>query len=66
MRFKGAIRPPIQLGQRPIMNVEVNREEANDINFWARHVIRMMKDWIKKPFQFDPILDTVIFHAKPT
>ena len=26
-----------EIGERPIMNVEVDREEANDINHWARH-----------------------------
>ena len=51
-----------KIGERPIMNVEVDREEADDINHRVRHVIRMMKDWIKKPFPLDPILNTVIFH----
>ena len=45
------------------MNVEVDKEEANDINHQVRHVVRMMKDWIKKPFPLDPIPDTMIFHA---
>ena len=44
-------------------NVEVDREEGDDINHQARHVVRMTKDWIKKPFPLDPILDTMIFHA---
>ena len=49
------------------MNVEVDGEEADDINHWVRHVIRMKKDWIKKPFPLDPIPDTIIFHehARP-
>ena len=45
------------------MNAEVDREEGDDINHQARHVIRMKKNWIKNPFLFDPILDIVIFHA---
>ncbi len=45
------------------MNTKVDREEGIDINHRARHVVRMTKDWIKKPFQLDPILDMVIFHA---
>ena len=52
-----------KIGERPIMNVEVDREEGDDINHQARHFIRMKKNWIKKPFPLDPILDTVIFHA---
>ena len=52
-----------KIGERPIMNAEVDREEADDINYQVRHVIRMMKDWIKKPFPLDPIPDTLIFHA---
>ena len=54
-----------KIGERPIMNVEVDKEEANDINHWARHVIKMMKDWIKKPFALDPIPDIMIFHTHP-
>lgn len=53
-----------KIGERPIMNVEVDREEGDDINHRARNIIRMMKDWIKKPFQLDPILDTMVFHAQ--
>ena len=45
------------------MNAEVDREEVNDINHQARHVIKMTKDWIKKSFPLDPIPNTVIFHA---
>ena len=52
-----------KIGERFIVNVEVDREEAKDINHRARHVIRMMKDWIKKPFPLDPIPDTIIFHV---
>ena len=52
-----------KIGERPIMNVEVDRKEADDINHQARHVVKMMKDWIKKPFRLDPIPKTMIFHA---
>ena len=52
-----------KIGERPIMNVEVDREEADDINHRARHVNKMMKDWIKKPFALDPIPNKVIFHV---
>ena len=46
------------------MNAKVNSKEANDINHQERHVVKMMKDWIKKPFKLDPICDTMIFHAQ--
>ena len=46
------------------MNVEVDREENDDINHQARHIIKMMLDWIKKPFKLDPILKIVILHAQ--
>ena len=36
-----------KIRERPIMNVEVDREEGNDINHQVRHVIKMTKDWIK-------------------
>ena len=52
-----------KIGERPIMNAEVDREEFDDINHRARHNIRMMKDWIKNYFQIDPIPNTVIFHT---
>ena len=53
-----------KIGERPIMNAKVDREEGDDINHQARHVVRMTKDWIKKPFQLDPIPNTIIFHAQ--
>ena len=52
-----------KIGERPILNVKVDREEGNDINHQARHVIRMTKNWITKYFPLDPIPNTVIFHA---
>ena len=52
-----------KIGERPILNAEVDREEEYDINHRVRHIIRMMKNWIKKPFPLDPIPNTIIFHA---
>lgn len=46
------------------MNDGVDREEGDDINHQVRYVIRMKKDWINKPFQLDPIPDTLIFHTQ--
>ena len=56
-----------KIGEIPILNAKVDREEGDDINHRARHVIRMTKNWIKKPFPLDPISDTMIFyvHAHP-
>ena len=46
------------------MNAEVDREENDDINHQARHVIKKMQDWIKKPFKLDPIPEIVVFNAQ--
>lgn len=46
------------------MNAEVDREEGDDIDHRERHVVRMMREWTKHPFQIDPILDTVVFYAQ--
>ena len=53
-----------KIRERPIMNAEVDREEDDDIDHWERHVIRMMKEWIKQPFPLDPIPETIVFHAQ--
>ena len=53
-----------KIGNRPIINVKVEREENLDINHRVRHIIKMMSNWIKKPFALDPIPKTVIFHAQ--
>lgn len=53
-----------KIGERPIMNVEVDREESFEMNHRVRHVIKMMQDWIKKPFKLDPIPEIVIFHPQ--
>ena len=50
-----------KIGEWPIMNVKVDREENNDINHQARHIIKMTRDWIKKLFQLDSIPKTMIF-----
>ena len=52
-----------KVGERPILNAEIDREEGDDIDHHTRHVIRMTKSWIKKPFPLDPVSETVIFHA---
>lgn len=50
------------------MNVEVHREENDDINHQERHISKMTQDWIRKPFKLDAIPKTVAFHAhaRPT
>ena len=53
-----------KIGEQSIVNVEVDREENDDINHQVRHIIKMTQDWIKKPFKLDPIPETVIFHAQ--
>ena len=53
-----------KIGERPIMNDEVDKEESDDIDHRIGHIIKMMKDWIKKLFQLDPIPNIVIFHAQ--
>ena len=50
-----------KVGERPILNAEIDREEGDDINHRARHIIRITKSWIKKPFPLDPVPDLVIF-----
>ena len=52
-----------KVGERPILNAEIDKEEGDDINHHVRHVIQMTKSSIKKPFPHNPILDIVIFHA---
>ena len=66
-RLKGLLDPLFnidKIGERPIVNVEVDKEENSDVNHGARHIIKMMQDWIKKPFKLDPIPETIIFHAQ--
>lgn len=49
-----------KIGERPIMNVEVDREDNSDINHRVRHIIKLMQDWIKKPFKLDLIHEMII------
>ena len=53
-----------KIGDLPIMNVEVDKEENSDINHRARHVIKLTNDWIKRPLKLKQIPETVIFHAQ--
>ena len=53
-----------KIRERPIVNVEVDREDNFDINHRVRNIIKMTKDKIKKPFKLDPIPETIIFHAQ--
>ena len=46
------------------MNVEIDKEENSDINHKVRHVIKLMKDWIKRAFKHDLIPQMVVFHAQ--
>ena len=41
--------------KHPIRNTKIGREENNDIQHWTRHVIQIMKDWVRKPFYLEPI-----------
>lgn len=52
-----------KINNQPIMNAEINREEKLDINHRARHVIRLTKDWIKRPSKLDLIPQTIVFQA---
>lgn len=35
---------------RPIMNVEIGHEENDNIDHQDRHVVELMREWIRKPF----------------
>ena len=53
---------------QPIMNAQIDKQGSLDINHRVRHVIKLTKDWIKRPFKLDPIPQVVVFHttAHPT
>lgn len=53
-----------KIGDRPVMNVELDKEENLDINHRAQDVINLTNEWIKRPFKLDPIPETVVFHAQ--
>lgn len=57
-----------KIGDRPIMNAEMDNEENSDLNHQDIHVIKLTKDWIKQPFKLDPISQAIVFHtqADPT
>lgn len=44
-----------KIGNKPIMNVEVDKEEIVEINHRERYIVKLTKDWIKRPFKLDPI-----------
>ena len=46
------------------MNAKIDKEENLEINHRARHVIKLMNDWIKRSFKIDPIPEIVIFHVQ--
>lgn len=52
-----------KIGGGTIINVEIDKKENSDINHKARHVIKLTKDWIKRPFKLDSISQAVVFHA---
>lgn len=53
---------------RPIINVEIGRDENDDIDHRGRHVVALAREWIRKPFQMDPIPQVIYFQAttRPT
>ena len=53
-----------RIGDRPIMNVKSKKQEKLDINHRVRHVIKLTKDWIKRPFKLDLIPQVVVFHTQ--
>ena len=53
-----------KIGDKPITNVNIDKEEKLDINHRERRTIKLKKDWIKRPFKLDPIHQIVVFHAQ--
>ena len=53
-----------KIGDQPIMNGKIDKEENLDINYRARNIIKLTKDQIKRPFKLDPIPQIVVFHAQ--
>ena len=45
------------------MNTKIDRDENVDINHRERHIIYLMKEFIKKPFKLDPLPQFIIFQA---
>lgn len=53
-----------KIGDRPIMNAEVDKEENVEINHRERHIIKLINDWIKRHLKIDPFPQIVVFHAQ--
>ena len=53
-----------KIGDQPIMNAKIDKEENLDINHRVGHIIKLTNDWIKRPFKLDPISQMVAFHAQ--
>ena len=45
------------------MNAEIDREESTYINHRARHIIKPIKEWIKRLFMLDLIPQIAVFQA---
>ena len=52
------------IGDGPIMNAKIDKEQNSDIDCKVRNFIKLTKDWIKRPFKLDPIPQMVFFHAQ--
>ena len=46
------------------MDAKIDKEENLDINHRARHVIKLTKNWIKRPFKLDLIPQVFVFHSQ--
>ena len=53
-----------KISDPPIMNAEIDKEENSNINHRAKFFIKLIKDWIKRPFKLDLIPQVVVFHTK--
>ena len=47
----------------PIMIVDIDRKENEDLNHRARHIIQLTKEWIKRLFKLDLISQTIVFQS---
>ena len=45
------------------MNAEIDKNKKIDINYRVRHIIQLTRNWIKKPFNLDPVEETLTFQA---
>ena len=46
---------------REIMNAKIDRNENLDINNRASYIIYITREWIKKPFNLDPVPQNITF-----